>query len=434
MKKLFVFVFIILPLLAGVAIAGIVATGIETRPLVDNFAAPDARSIARGKTLVEKYRASLLEPEKQSTLVANESDINQMLSLAGRGLRIATLQARVDPKIFMVAASVRLPKTPLGEYFNASIGFIPSEAGIRVAAARIGRVEIPGWLVVAAMSRGLDLALGKVGAGSEAVASVKRVTFASDSVRLTYQPTPQLIAELQEKATEAYREFAVNVDPATVRAYYANLVATERAAPGRSSTSLTRYLGPLLALAQQRSASNDPGEENAAAIVALAIYFGDSRFEQMIGAVRTGELAGHSAKTGHVRLRGRHDLVQHFTISAALAVTTGQGIADVIGELKEVQDTGKGGSGFSFTDIAADRAGTRFAELATSGGSSKRIQGLLAGSPAESMFFPSIEGLPEFMPADQFRRRFGNVGSPEYQSMISEIDQRINSLAAYRGQ
>ena len=432
MKKLLLFVFVIVPLLAVASAAAIVVTGIEKAPLVSEAASPDAQSLARGRDLVQRYRQSLLNPDSLTTLTADERDLNQMLAVAGRGLRHAAFDVRIRSTGMLAAASLRLPKTPLGEYLNARVGFVPSENGIAVDSARVGRIDIPGWLVLAGLRAGLDATLGG-GRGDEALSSVRRVVFSPRNVVVTYRPTPELIAELEASAKQTYRDLAVDIDPALVRVYYAALVDKSRGPAAGRDASFSRYLGAAMALARQRSATGTAVDENRAAILALAIYFGDPRFERLIGAVRTGELAASPPDAGHVTLRGRRDLVQHFTVSAALAVTAGSGIADVIGEIKEVEDTGSGGSGFSFTDIAADRAGTRFALAATGSRSAARVQGLLAGAPPENLFFPAVDGLPEFMPAGEFARRFGNVGSAEYDRVVRDIDRRVAGLAVFDG-
>jgi uncharacterized protein YfiM (DUF2279 family) len=429
-KTLLLLVFVVLPLLLIAAIAAIIVTGIESRPLVARSQSADAASLARGKALVIAYRESLLRPDALTTLSASEADINRVLSLAGRGLKNATFDAHIRPTGMVIAASVRLPKTPLGEYFNGYVGVAPSRNGLQIDTVRVGKVAVPGWIVVAAMRMGLDGALGE-GRGDEALASIREVDFTAQRVQVTYRPTPELIADLQRTAKDAYRQVVVDIDPALVRAYFAALVETGKSYGKHADVSFTAFLGPMLALAKQRSQSGAAAAENAAAIVAMAIYFGDNRFEKIVGKVRTGELAGTPLAAENVKLRGRHDLVQHFTISAALTVTAGLGIADVIGEIKEVQDTGAGGSGFSFTDIAADRTGARFGETATGGSGAIWVQNLLAGDPLENMFFPSIAGLPEFMSRAEFVRRFSDVGSPEYDKVVREIDQRIAALAVF---
>jgi hypothetical protein len=133
-------------------------------------------------------------------------------------------------------------------------------------------------------------------------------------------------------------------------------------------------------------------------------------------------------------LGGRRDLRLHFVISAGLKVLTDQGISTAIGEFKELLDAGKGGSGFSFADLAADTAGIRFAETAAdSNGGARRLQDLLSSDPTERLFFPVVDDLPENMPKDEFERRYDGLNSAAYDSMVSEINRRIDQCPAYGG-
>jgi hypothetical protein len=164
----------------------------------------------------------------------------------------------------------------------------------------------------------------------------------------------------------------------------------------------------------------------------MAMFFGDERFERLIGEVRTDELAEANVRTEHVKLEARHDWVQHFVVSAGLAAAGGRSITNVIGEAKEIVDT-DGPSGFSFTDIAADRTGVRFAEVATQSSSrARRLQQALAGTLSESDFFPPVGDLPEGLSETQFKYRYGDVNTPAYSQMIAEIDRRIASIALYQ--
>ncbi|MFT5488570.1 MAG: hypothetical protein ACI9MU_003497, partial [Alphaproteobacteria bacterium] len=109
------------------------------------------------------------------------------------------------------------------------------------------------------------------------------------------------------------------------------------------------------------------------------------------------------------------------------------GIADFIGEAKEVQDATNKVSGFSFTDLAADRAGVRFAEVATgSVDGARRMQEFLSRPVSEKQFFPQIRDLPEGLTAAQFKAQYGERDSAKYKGMVAEIDRRIASIPMYR--
>ena len=84
---------------------------------------------------------------------------------------------------------------------------------------------------------------------------------------------------------------------------------------------------------------------------------------------RKGEI---EAIRNRITLRGRNDLARHFWVSAALSVLSDESRSMTVGITKEMMDATPGGSGFSFVDLTADRAGTLFAVAATSNAESAR--------------------------------------------------------------
>jgi hypothetical protein len=93
--------------------------------------------------------------------------------------------------------------------------------------------------------------------------------------------------------------------------------------------------------------------------------------------------------------------------------------------LKELNDA-QGGSGFSFGDMAANRAGIRLAQVATFNAASARaVQERLAGNVGIADVFPDVSDLPEDLPAAEFQARFGGAKGAEYQRMLAEIDRRL---------
>jgi len=132
-----------------------------------------------------------------------------------------------------------------------------------------------------------------------------------------------------------------------------------------------------------------------------------------------------------VLLNQRDDFAKHFIVSAALAAITGSPLADAVGLFKEISDS-RGGSGFSFNDIAADRAGSRFGASAVEGSLSKKLQTKVSAGINESDLMPATSDLPEFMPEAEFKRRFGGVDGSEFKKMMAEIERRIAALPLYR--
>lgn len=117
-------------------------------------------------------------------------------------------------------------------------------------------------------------------------------------------------------------------------------------------------------------------------------------------------------------------------ISAALAAWAGEPLADAIGLYKELSDS-RHGSGFSFADLAADRAGTIFGELLIK--HPARVDELLHSPFADAALTPALADFPGPMNERDFQQRFGSPGSPAYQQVLDEIDRRIFALPLYRG-
>jgi hypothetical protein len=133
-----------------------------------------------------------------------------------------------------------------------------------------------------------------------------------------------------------------------------------------------------------------------------------------------------------VLLRQRQDLGQHFMTSAALVTQGGDTFSGMIGWYKEMSDA-NGGSGFSFADMSANRAGIRLAQRATaSPDSARQVQQRIAAGLTEDDFMPVIDGLPEGMDQQAFAANFGNQNNVVYQKMIQLIDERINAARLFR--
>jgi hypothetical protein len=268
--------------------------------------------------------------------------------------------------------------------------------------------------------------------GSLLMESVESVSIDQDVITVNFRSVPELKRRLRKTAARLRYlrdEIALLGDPLTVRVYYIKLM--ESSGEHSTSMSLADFIHPLFRLAKERSRDADPADENQAAILALAMYLGDSGFGRLIGPVLTDEMKRHK-RPGKVTLAGREDLRLHFVISAGLKVVADSGLSSAAGEFKELLDAAGGGSGFSFADLAADIAGIRLAEVATGrSGQAARLQRLLSENAGEDLFFPDVRGLPENLQEKEFDRRYGNVESKEYRAFVNRIEEAVSRLPAY---
>ncbi len=207
-----------------------------------------------------------------------------------------------------------------------------------------------------------------------------------------------------------------------LKAYSDRLAELIHATGPDASVSLFDLLQPLFALARQRSgdaaADANPAAENRAALVVLGLHVSGRRLSSIVPAAQTWA----RPRWVHITMHGRDDLPQHFVLSALLATKGSSPLADAVGLYKEVADAG-GGSGFSFNDIAADRPVTRFGERAVQ--QPGRLQAALAGPLNEFDLMPDFSELPEFLPAAEFRQRYGGVDSPAFLRVLADIDARL---------
>ena len=120
-------------------------------------------------------------------------------------------------------------------------------------------------------------------------------------------------------------------------------------------------------------------------------------------------------------------------VSAALALLSNESLSDAAGLLKEELDAGEGGSGFSFSDLLADRAGTLFALAATRDKkSARRMQDRLAAGFDIDEVFPPAADLPEGIQDAELQAKYGGVGGEEYMGVIREIERRLAGCEALR--
>jgi len=195
-----------------------------------------------------------------------------------------------------------------------------------------------------------------------------------------------------------------------------------------TETSLTALIKTTMGLAFLRSTGGAAPEENRAAFVAIMFYLNRWPLDAVVPEARSWPRIPQRA----FALRGRTDLAQHFISSAAIAAAAGVPLAQWAGVYKELNDA-RGGSGFSFSDLAADRVGTTFGTLATRDqDSARRLQATVGAGLSEDDIMPLVYDLVDNLGESEFTRRFGGVGGPKYNEVVADIDARIAALPLYR--
>jgi hypothetical protein len=132
---------------------------------------------------------------------------------------------------------------------------------------------------------------------------------------------------------------------------------------------------------------------------------------------------------GQPTILGRRDLAQHFFVSSYLAAAGGTQLAMSSGLMKEMADS-NGGSGFSFVDMAANRAGIVFAGSVLN----KRVPlRAIEDGFTVAAYMPNVDELPEGLSATKLLAEFGPQNDGRFQRELKRIDERLLQLPTYRG-
>lgn len=406
--------------------------GLERDPLLRGVAPAQSEELAQmGAQIGGRLRAHdprRLAPGQMGELVLSEQDLN-LLAQQGLARLVPGTAAKIDLKSGGVLLWATLPwplAWPSG-YLNLQVKVEQTPEQPSIRQLQIGRWQVPPWLA----QTGLNWVdrLARVDSDyAAAVGAIQDYRFTDDALRVRYRWDPALVKRVGERGRS---QLIGREERERILVYARKLAEVSRAVDERAPLSLASFVQPLFALAQLRSQrGEDAVAENRALIVVLGFYLGArSAAEWVEGAGRTVE----KPVRRDLRLRGRHDLAQHFMISALLAIPGDSELADAVGLFKEILDK-RGGSGFSFPDLAADRAGVRFGELATvSASQAERIQQLFAAGVSEAFFMPEVSDLPEFLSERQFRLEFGGFDDARYRAMAREVEARVALLPLYQG-
>ena len=412
------------PFLLLAILLAFIYNGIEQRPLVE--AAPSAQQddVERIKSLLYAHDPRYLQSGEVRTITVSGRDLNialrSLLPLPERQRARVTLQNELG----IIHYSLKLPANPLGAYFNLALAVGTSGSELDVQWISAGTLRIPGWAVAPVVAVGEHLLERRLLEYRAAHEALQEISLRPEELAVTYRWDAALMEQIEKRGREMLLPAA---DRERALAYYRELSALSRGVG--SSASLSRLLGGLFALADRRSVGGDAAAENRSLLLVLGTVLNRSSMHRLVGGNRADLGPTHY----YVRwtLAGRNDLAQHFAISSAIAVAGGSVLANAIGAYKELDDS-RGGSGFSFADLLADRAGVELAQAAT-GPAAQSVQRLMAAEGLqESDFMPSLDDLPEGLMEMEFRQGYGDLDDARYGHVKREINTRLALLPLHR--
>ena len=387
---------------------------LEEAPAIEPPAQFRRTDLAWVKSLFKKHDPRRQTPDVIHSLQLDETELNRLLNYSVELRQVSGIAAELTPGLATLTATLAVPANPFGRYLNLTAEVAEAPDGIRIQSLQLGSLPVAG-----ALADGLARLAHRWLRRDETYASLAdafaKVTFDENMATLDYRWHPELLTQVERKSAEL---LIAPEDQARMLAHAEQLNALLKPYPHGSTVPLAEVVPLVFAHADEDNAA----EENRAAFTAMAAYLSGISLPKLLEG---DSQSIRRAPRVLLSLHGRRDLAEHYVISAALAANGGSRLANAIGLIKEEEDASKG-SGFSFTDLAANRAGVQLGERAT-GEAAARIQQRLAAARSDADLLPDFRDLPEFMPQAEFDRRFGPVGSPRYLKIIDRIDARLDA-------
>jgi hypothetical protein len=357
------------------------------------------------------------QSKTKQDLTLNKAELNHILnSLLNRYLKSTTLVTLQDNDVAIVETSLQLPKKLYGFFLNIRFELHNDQKGLALRQLRIGNLPIHPAITNRIVNHLLQHSFlrhyHRLG-----VQHIQTIQIKNHLLVASY--------EINTKAPGLVN--ANNIDPALLYFYQQQLDLVTSKHDPKWRLSLAELFSPLFKIAYKRTALKEAITENIAIIYAVSAYVNANEMPFYL-AINQPLTNKHLYP---VFLYKRTDQAKHFMLSAALTTSGGVQLADVMGQEKELRDA-QTKSGFSFIDLAADRAGMRFSEQATrSPETAKKLQRMMADIKDYRTFMPDVQDLPEKLTQSQFNQRFDGVGSKPYKALLQQIDERIMALPIY---
>jgi len=400
--------------------AMLVFFGVSNKPDIAVGWTLTREDIARAKKIL--HEGSKTKPDEIGTIELTQPDLNLAANYLLNRYSRSAAKIELKNKVLRFTVTMTLPQNNLGQYLNISFRLgnddeneLPTltkfKAGKLLLPAKFAAFVIDNIIRYTSLNEYFILATHPI----------KTVKIDQQKISITYYSSLETLIQARNFLTQSGDNPKLDI-------YQQKLFEITASHDPEWRLSLADLLKPLFELAYQRSTLENAIEENKIAIMAINDYVNKKETRKFLSSSASKPI---TEKRYSAFLYKRIDLAQHFIGSAAITASLNGQVAKVAGEEKELSDA-KGGSGFSFIDLAADKAGTRFGEMATlSPESARKIQKAMSGIKDYSDFMPDPRDLPEHMDETEFKQRFQSVDSPAYQEISKQIDARITATPIY---
>ena len=407
----------LLILLLGLCSIACIVSLIDTQPKIaapSETTSSDYASISRiAKTLNHQIR----QGHRRLKIDISQSELTSLSRVAAEQIGGFRSRATLSSQEMTIEMAYKLGDTGLWLNIDSSVS---DGQDLALNYISIGAIRLPPKISNILLSRTLQEVTGKD--SDDFNHYITSVNSTPRRLNVTATTPAQLAEKISDMIKNMSRFGGVDIETYDTKLrqyhqyFYTVSVSLEAKSRGHD---LALYIEKLLMITTDN-------EDASVAMLALAMLVDSGYLESVLTANLQPQLAD-----APITLSGRKDLAKHFLLSAAIKLLSDQGTAISIGEAKELIDSNNGGSGFSFQDIAADRAGAKFAHHIN-----KLVdwQELLHRqiTITEYDFFPNVSDLQEGLNQDEFSMQYTSTQSDKYREVIENIDQRINNSVFYR--
>lgn len=397
---------------------------IDSQPIVKRDVDITHNHIDRIKQFFDNQRNHIYPGELGTARIAAE-DVDTVVNYLTYLFTKGNAQIQIADHHILIRLSIPLSIGTATNYLNLEAHFIEAEVFPSIQSIKVSYFRLPVFLTTKIFPRLMQWLISTIPEIQLAFSALQQVKVSSSAIDIVYRWQGGLFDKVNK--TLAMNLPLVNKQELS-RFYRYHLILTSYYTLRKNEPiPLSQLLIPVMRLASEQSGKGNAIEENRAAILITSLHILGISLKTLFPEA----VDWPKQQKYRVTLDGREDFAKHFMLSAAITAYADTRLSDAIGLYKEIEDA-RSGSGFSFNDIAADRAGTQFGEKAIENRmSALKIQEKLSSGLDDRDLMPAWSDLPEFLSQEAFKERFGAVNTPSYLQLMDKIEKRIANLVIF---
>lgn len=396
---------------------------------------PSPQELERMQGIVLRNGPGLLSNNSNLLIELNEDESNALINYLSRQGQSSVQQwlegmggrLELEPGEAILHGTLAFKPSVLGQYLNFSAHFGIIENRPVLNRLQLAEHDIPAFIYLPLLDAALQALSWEPNfqLARSVLESVNRIELADQSMSFSLDWQSERLLRLQALAR---RSLIDSMTTELLLSYQGVLLETLSALPeDLNTTSLNSLLVPIFSHASQ--SPGNPQEENQAIFMILSCYLlTELSLEDLLGPEAASFEASRQLR---ITLESRDDLPRHLIASAAIAAYANDELANILAVFKEVQDS-RTDSGFSFSDMTANRVGTRLGMLSSANsGTATSLQQFFAQDLDEQAYMPLV-GRPDGISEAEFIERYGSRSSANYLQRLSEIEAEIDELSVFQ--